>query len=175
MKIFDEIMNRIRSIEGYVNDITLASQFEVSQQAFSNWKIRDNIPIQRLAKFAESKNINLHWLLSGEGDQYTKIVQVDTIGAGFTLNPVQLQINNDTQNNQNTVDDNLIKERDSEEIIKTNINDDKKYIIIGYNQLNSICNIINSLYRDVTQTKEEIRDLKKELVDVKNLLSKHNK
>ncbi|MAD76919.1 MAG: hypothetical protein CML20_19410 [Rheinheimera sp.] len=49
------------------NDAELARVFNVTRTAPSQWRKRDCIPLKNLVSFAREYKINIHWLITGEG------------------------------------------------------------------------------------------------------------
>lgn len=77
-----KIIDRIKLIIGVKNDNEISQHpvFVQSGQAISNWKKRGSIPWKYLYQFCVYENIDMKWLVSGEGktqsvtDKYSKIL-----------------------------------------------------------------------------------------------------
>jgi len=67
---FAEIIERIKKIKGIHDDHEVASLLGFTKSAFSERKRRNSIPRDRLEVFCERENINIDWLLTGEGLTY---------------------------------------------------------------------------------------------------------
>lgn len=72
-----EIFERIKKIREVlkISQTEFSEVFEVSQKTISNWETgRNEPPMEKLKKFAEIYNINIHWLITGEGEMIYKSV-----------------------------------------------------------------------------------------------------
>lgn len=66
-----EIFDRIRKIREVlkISQHEFSDVFEVSQKTISNWETGRNEPsLNKLKTFAEKYKINIHWLITGEGE-----------------------------------------------------------------------------------------------------------
>lgn len=66
-----EIFERIKKIREVlkISQTEFSEVFEVSQKTISNWETgRNEPPLEKLKKFAEIYKINIHWLITGEGE-----------------------------------------------------------------------------------------------------------
>ncbi|WP_051977389.1 LexA family transcriptional regulator [Necropsobacter rosorum] len=66
MKI-QETIDRMYKIAGVNTDAALADIFGIKPSSFSTWRMRKEIPLKQLKKFANIYNVNLTWLETGEG------------------------------------------------------------------------------------------------------------
>lgn len=67
---FENIIQNLKIFFNKKNNKDIALLLKVKTSTFSNWSSRNTIPIQELYSIALQYNINLHWLLTGEGDMY---------------------------------------------------------------------------------------------------------
>ena len=65
---FNEILNRLKSVYGLSGDKQLSELFDISQQDLSNRKRRGTL-LPLIIKHSLNQNINLHWLITGEGSR----------------------------------------------------------------------------------------------------------
>lgn len=65
--------NRIRIIRGYLGKIEFAKELGIKRNTASAYENNSIIPSGKvLLKFYKKFNVNINWLLSGEGDPYLK-------------------------------------------------------------------------------------------------------
>jgi len=67
-----EIFNRLKIIKGITKDVGLSRLLNVTPGTFGNYKQRNTIPYKKLLSICKDSNINLHWLVTGEGNKYIK-------------------------------------------------------------------------------------------------------
>ncbi|MDY6904125.1 MAG: helix-turn-helix domain-containing protein [Thermodesulfobacteriota bacterium] len=67
---FSDILNRIKEASGQKKDIDIANALNLKQSTFANAKKRDSIPYEALITFCNKNQINIHWLLTGEGEPF---------------------------------------------------------------------------------------------------------
>ena len=68
---FNEIVKRLLQGTGLKTQKKLAKALGISEQSLTNRKNTGGL-LQSLVSYAGSKNINIDWLLFGEGDVYTR-------------------------------------------------------------------------------------------------------
>ncbi|MFO1322198.1 MAG: helix-turn-helix domain-containing protein [Burkholderiales bacterium] len=73
-----EIFERAKSVAGARTDSELATHFGKTANQISVWRQRNTIPIEPLLAFADSQNLSLRWLLTGDG----QIATSDRIDVG---------------------------------------------------------------------------------------------
>ena len=68
---FNEILERISifSPEILKGDSDIARALNVSRTTPSTWRRREKLPLEAIVDYAKNKKINIHWLLTGEGEQ----------------------------------------------------------------------------------------------------------
>jgi phage repressor protein C with HTH and peptisase S24 domain len=68
---FNEILERIKlsSPEITKGDSDIARALDVSRTTPSTWRRRNKLPLEAIVDYAKKKEINIHWLLTGEGEQ----------------------------------------------------------------------------------------------------------
>ena len=67
---FDKIIKRIKEVRKLTYDSEVANLLGYTKNAFAERKRRNSIPHDKLYILCERENINIDWLLSGEGPQY---------------------------------------------------------------------------------------------------------
>ena len=60
------IIERMKEALGKENDKALIEELGVAQTTFSNWKSRNNLPVDVILTFAQTHNLSLDWLISGK-------------------------------------------------------------------------------------------------------------
>tara|TARA_B110000211_G_scaffold54451_2_gene60382 strand:+ start:1704 stop:2654 length:951 start_codon:yes stop_codon:yes gene_type:complete len=67
---FNEILERIviYSPEIVKGDSDIARALNVSRTTPSTWRKREKLPLEAIVDYAKKKEINIHWLLTGEGE-----------------------------------------------------------------------------------------------------------
>lgn len=60
------IIERMKEVLGKENDKALIEELGVAQTTFSNWKNRNNMPIDMILTFAQNHNLSLDWLIYGK-------------------------------------------------------------------------------------------------------------
>jgi len=65
-----KILSRLKEVYNLRYDSELANLLGVKQSTLSTWKSRNNIDYDLIFAFCE--NINIDWLLTGEGEKYKK-------------------------------------------------------------------------------------------------------
>lgn len=70
MSEFNEILERIMifSPEITKGDSDIARTLDVSRTTPSTWRKRDKLPLEAIVDYAKRNKINIHWLLTGEGE-----------------------------------------------------------------------------------------------------------
>lgn len=66
MKIIDysEVIERIKKIKNFKNDVMLAEYLQVTRQAIHGFK-KNKVPLEVLIEICENENVSLDWLLLG--------------------------------------------------------------------------------------------------------------
>lgn len=67
---FDAVMVRLKRAAGAGSDGQLAEQLGLSGSAYANLKKRGSIPYEKAIAVAMSYKVNLHWLLTGDGEPW---------------------------------------------------------------------------------------------------------
>ena len=60
------IIERMKEVLGKENDKALSEELGVARTTFSNWKNRNNMPIDMILTFAQNYNLSLDWLIYGK-------------------------------------------------------------------------------------------------------------
>lgn len=60
------IIERMKEVLGKENDKALSEELGVARTTFSNWKNRNNMPIDMILTFAQNYNLSLDWLICGK-------------------------------------------------------------------------------------------------------------
>ena len=60
------IIERMKEVLGKENDKALSEELGVARTTFSNWKNRNNMPIDMILTFAQNHNLSLDWLIYGK-------------------------------------------------------------------------------------------------------------
>lgn len=68
----NQVINRLMAIFNVDKDAALSPLIGVAKQSISTWRQRNSTPFELCVKIAKEKNINLNWLLTGEGEMYLK-------------------------------------------------------------------------------------------------------
>jgi len=68
---FNEILERIQLFSPEINkgDSDIARALNVSRTTPSTWRKRGKLPLEAIIEYAKKQGINIHWLLTGEGEQ----------------------------------------------------------------------------------------------------------
>ena len=64
---FENVMNRIKSLIKSNKDSDLALSLGLSSSGYANAKKRQVLPFDKIFDFSNSRNVNMDWLLTGEG------------------------------------------------------------------------------------------------------------
>ncbi len=75
MRSVDEILDKIKELQGFKKDAELADFFGVSRSAVASWRGRQNLPYGDIVAFCEREQVNLSWLLTGQ--LTTKYIDVE--------------------------------------------------------------------------------------------------
>ena len=67
-----EILKRFKKALNIKTDSDLAKYLGVRQNTISTWKARDSLDYKLLFSKCDENNINIDWLLTGEGDMFRK-------------------------------------------------------------------------------------------------------
>lgn len=67
MKNAEKIIERLKKFYNIQSETQLAKRIGVRQSTLSGWKLNDNFDLYRI--YDNIKDINLNWLLTGEGNQ----------------------------------------------------------------------------------------------------------
>ncbi|MCK9468169.1 MAG: helix-turn-helix domain containing protein [Porticoccaceae bacterium] len=67
---FKEVMQRAKLVTNATTWTELAEILEMSTGDLANRKKRGTLPLDRLIDMANSRNVSIDWLLSGEGSMY---------------------------------------------------------------------------------------------------------
>lgn len=70
MLSIDELLEAVKEIAGVSRDSELANLLGIRQSMISMWRKRGTIPYEFLLHFCEQRNIDMVWLLTGEGPRY---------------------------------------------------------------------------------------------------------
>jgi len=65
-----QVISRLMEIYKVNSDVALSAFIGVSSQSISTWRQRDSTPFELCLKIATEKNIDLNWLLKGQGSMY---------------------------------------------------------------------------------------------------------
>jgi hypothetical protein len=65
-RFFDAVISRLKEAVDVRTDSQLAGKLGISASAYANLKARGSIPHDKVIALAESHNVNLHWLFTGE-------------------------------------------------------------------------------------------------------------
>lgn len=66
---FDRVISRLKHAVDVRTDSQLARKLGISASAYANLKARGSIPHDKVIALAESHNVNLHWLFTGDDIQ----------------------------------------------------------------------------------------------------------
>lgn len=66
----NQIIDRLLEVHNLSSDSTLALSLNINKQSISNWRNRNSIPFELCMSIAKEKDIDLNWLLKGEGGMY---------------------------------------------------------------------------------------------------------
>ena len=69
---FELVVERIKKEFLYRSDKEFAKAIGLSPTAFHNRKKTSSLPFQEIIEFANSRNVNLNWIMTGEGSTYNK-------------------------------------------------------------------------------------------------------
>jgi len=68
--LFDAVMARLKAAVSVHSDGQLAESLGLSGSAYANLKKRGSIPYEKAIALAISHKVNLHWLFTGEYEQW---------------------------------------------------------------------------------------------------------
>ena len=71
------IIERMKEVLGKENDKALSEELGVARTTFSNWKNRNNMPIDMILTFAQNYNLSLDWLIYGK-ENAPKLNEMET-------------------------------------------------------------------------------------------------
>ena len=71
------IIERMKEVLGKENDKALSEELGVARTTFSNWKNRNNMPIDMILTFAQNHNLSLDWLIYGK-ENAPKLNEMET-------------------------------------------------------------------------------------------------
>ena len=71
------IIERMKEVLGKENDKALSEELGVARTTFSNWKNRNNMPIDMILTFAQNHNLSLDWLITGK-ENAPKLNEMET-------------------------------------------------------------------------------------------------
>ena len=66
----EKILNTVKEIEGISRDAEMARTLGVQQSMISMWRKRGTVPYEILLHFCEERDIDMVWLLTGEGPRH---------------------------------------------------------------------------------------------------------
>ena len=69
----NDILDRVKNAKKLNNDSKLAEYLSVKKNTISSWRSRNAIDLDLI--IAKCNNINLHWLLTGEGNMLRNVEQ----------------------------------------------------------------------------------------------------
>ena len=69
-KNVDKIYGRVKNVLGFKSDSSLATALNISPSSLSEHKKRGTIPWEKMFWLCEERNINFHWVITGEGPKY---------------------------------------------------------------------------------------------------------
>jgi transcriptional regulator with XRE-family HTH domain len=72
MQSAKDVITRLREALNCSNDAALAKAMKVAPSTVATWRRRNSVPYPELIELALKDNINLHWLLTGEGERNKK-------------------------------------------------------------------------------------------------------
>jgi len=86
-RVFDKIVERIKSFKGIRYDIDVAELLGMTQSAFAERKRRNSLPFQELIEFCDNEGVPYDWLLDGRGSDpnagdFAKVNVYAMAGAG---------------------------------------------------------------------------------------------
>ncbi len=64
---FDEIISRLKTAINVSNDADLAGRMDMKPNTFSNRKKAGSLPYEEIIRIADSENVNINWLFTGQG------------------------------------------------------------------------------------------------------------
>ncbi|QII11201.1 exonuclease SbcC [Candidatus Kuenenia stuttgartiensis] len=67
---FDKIIKRIKEVKKLTYDVEVANLLGYTKNAFAERKRRNSIPQDKLDLLCERENININYLLTGEGSKF---------------------------------------------------------------------------------------------------------
>ncbi len=74
---FNVVMERLKNVSNTSSYNALAEMLGLSSSAFANFKKRNSIPYERVFSFANSLNVSIDWLLTGNGEMYQEAKNAD--------------------------------------------------------------------------------------------------
>ena len=69
MRQVDEIIDKIKEIKGFRNDLQLAGHLKLHPSTVGNWRLRKNIPADVLLSFCQENDIDPIWLSEGKASR----------------------------------------------------------------------------------------------------------
>lgn len=69
MRPIDEIVDKIKEIKGFKNDIQLARHLKAHPSTIGNWRLRKTIPYDVVVRFCLENDIDPIWLLDGKASR----------------------------------------------------------------------------------------------------------
>jgi hypothetical protein len=67
-----DIFKRLKLLKNIETDIDLARFLGVKRSTLSMWIVRNKVPCELLVTICGTEKINLHWLLTGQGEEFIK-------------------------------------------------------------------------------------------------------
>jgi Bacteriophage CI repressor helix-turn-helix domain. len=67
---FDDIIPRLKTAINVSNDADLAGRMGMKPNTFSNRKKSGSLPYEEIIRIADSENVNINWIFSGQGSMY---------------------------------------------------------------------------------------------------------
>jgi len=65
-----QILNRLMTVFNVDTDSSLSAIIKIPARTISTWRTRNSTPYELCLSVAKEKNLNLNWLLTGEGEMY---------------------------------------------------------------------------------------------------------
>ena len=65
--VFASVIGRAKEVLGVTSDVAVAAELGMKPAAFNNRKKSDSLPYDELVKWASTRNVDINWLLTGQG------------------------------------------------------------------------------------------------------------
>lgn len=87
------IIFRFKGVVGIKTDDEFANYLKIKRETLSSWKKRNAPDFELLIRLSMRNNINIHWLLTGEGEMLTnKAETTQTLKCPHCNKPLQITI-----------------------------------------------------------------------------------